>query len=147
MASRILYAIGFSLAVLSLSATAQSTAPPAVSGTTTAPGATAPDGATKSTARAGHRAGHSSHRHHARMRHHAKAGAHHRMRHHARAGAHHGTRHHARAEDRAMHHAGMRADGQQYESGYQGALKRCVAGAPDQRDRCLDEAIARHRRS
>ena len=146
MASRILYAIGFSLAVLSLSATAQSTPPPAVSGTTTASGATAPDGANKPTARAGHRAAHSSHRHHARMRHHAKVGAHHRTRHHARAGTR-GMRHHARAEARHMHHAGMRADGQQYESAYQGALKRCVAGAPEQRDRCLDDAIARHRRS
>jgi hypothetical protein len=144
MASRILYAIGFSLAVLSLTAAAQSTPPPAVSGTTTASGTAAPDGA----ARPGARAAHAKHRHHARMRHHqARAAAHHRMRHHARAGARHEMRHHARAEARHAHHAGMRADSGQYESGYQGALKRCVAGAPDQRDRCLDDAIARYRRS
>jgi len=80
---------------------------------------------------------------------HAKAGAHHRMRHHARASAHHGARH-ARADARR---ASMRADSR-YEtsysgadSAYQGALKRCVMGAPDQRERCLDDAIARHRRS
>jgi hypothetical protein len=144
MAFRILNVIGLSLALVSLSAFAQSTPggstpPPAVSGTATASGAAAPDGARQS----GPRAAHAKSRHHARARHHTKA-MHHRARHHARA-QHHAMRHHERADAR---HA-MRSDSryQNDESGYQGALRRCVTGAPDQRDRCLNDAIARYGRS
>lgn len=146
MAFRILNVIGLSLALVSLSAFAQSTPggsppPPAVSGTATASGAATPEAARQSAPRAAH----AKHRHQARARHHAKAATHHRARHHTRGQAQHGMRHHSRAD---AHHAGMRPDGryQHDESGYQGALRRCVAGAPDQRDRCLNDAIARYRR-
>ena len=58
---------------------------------------------------------------------------------------HHSTAHHqmhAKPESMA---AASAADGR--ESAYRAALRSCVAGPAAQKERCLDDAIARHGRS
>ena len=56
-----------------------------------------------------------------------------------------GNRHHMRHAHARMHsHGGSATAG---ETGYHAALKQCVEGAVDQRDRCIDQAISQYGRS
>jgi len=48
--------------------------------------------------------------------------------------------HHARKAVHRSHDTAMRDQ----DRAYRGALKRCVEGPQDQRDRCLDQAIAQY---
>lgn len=58
---------------------------------------------------------------------------------------HHAMAHH---ETHAKHrHIGAGSAGSYQEEAYRNALKNCVAGAPSQRDGCLDDTIARFGRS
>jgi hypothetical protein len=58
---------------------------------------------------------------------------------------HHSTTHHQKHPKSQPMEAASAAGSQ--ESAYRAALKNCVAGPAAQKERCLDDAIARHGRS
>lgn len=58
---------------------------------------------------------------------------------------HHSTTHHQKHPKPQPMEAASAAGSQ--ESAYRAALKNCVAGPAAQKERCLDDAIARHGRS
>lgn len=114
--------LGVCVSLLALSAAGQTATgnPPAAAPQGAAATASAPASDSAGKAKAAHP---STHKHHA--------------------SAHHASAHHAKHTK----HEHVTAAGGHQETAYQTALKSCVAGPAGQRDRCLDDAIARYARS